>query len=266
MNYILRTALIYCVIISSAFADKLEIKMDGKSVQLPSWTAQKEQYGAVVLVNGGEKARWSTLLESLAKKLNQDGWSTVLLNCNNDSTLAWNKALPEVVSTLRQQKNKRIIVLHYGEQLKQTFELFNKSPNATIEGLILLSAYDLQKPDDKKIELIVPVFDLAGQFDYQPVLLQFDSRQQMFGQKKYLAMQVPGAHHDYEYSHQLLLSFMHGWMLKLAEFKVIPPPVLVSYIESIEPLMPKQVAFDNDSDWAGFVDNPQEPTQEIEAP
>jgi hypothetical protein len=50
-------------------------------------------------------------------------------------------------------------------------------------------------------------------------------------------------------------------MLKLAEFKPIPAPV--SYIESIAPLMPKLLALDDESDWAGFNEEPPEPTQEI---
>ncbi len=267
MNYVTRIAVLFCFIISTSFANQLEVKFNGKNIKLPYWAAVKNPHGAVVLIHGAPQAQWSMLLAHLAKKLATNGWSAVLVNCSQDNPEPWVKELPEVINTLRQQKNNRIIVVHYGEQLKQTFDSFNKSPKAGIEGLILISAYDVPKTDDKKPELSMPLMDIAGQFDYPSVMEQMNSRENEFAQNQYLALKIPGAHHDYEYSHQLLLSFMYGWMLKRAEFKPPPPPVLVSYIESIEPLMPKQVALDEEGDWTGFVYNPEgQPTQEIEAP
>ncbi|TIE15298.1 alpha/beta hydrolase, partial [Legionella pneumophila] len=41
------------------------------------------------------------------------------------------------------------------------------------------------------------------------------------------------ATHDYQYSQQLLLAFVHGWMAKLPEFEPQPPPILVSYLEPV---------------------------------
>jgi hypothetical protein len=267
MKYIIRIVVVFYFITSTAFADTLAVKFNGKNIKLPYWTATKNPHGAVVLINGAQQAQWSRLLANLAKRLAATGWSAVLVNCNQDNADPWVKSLPEVINMLRQQKNNRVIVVHYGEQLKQTFDSFNKSAKAGIEGLILLSAYDIPKTDDKKPELSMPLLDIAGQFDYASVVEQFDFRGKEFAQNKYLAMKIPGADHDYEYSHQLLLSFMSGWMLRLAEFKPTPPPVLVSYVASIEPLMPKQVAFDEESDWTGFVDDPEaQPTQEITPP
>lgn len=272
MNYVIRIVALFFCIIATACANQLEVKFNGKNIKLPYWAAVKKPHGAVVLINGAPQAQWSMLLAHLAKQLASNGWSAVLVNCNQDNPEPWVKELPEVINTLRQQQNRRIIVAHYGEQLKQTLDSFNKSPNAGIEGLILISAYDVaksddKKPEDKKPELSMPLMDIAGQFDYQPVIEQMSTRENVFAQTPYLAVKIPGAHHDYEYSHQLLLSFMYGWMLRIAEFKPTPPPVLVSYIESIEPLMPKQVALDEEGDWSGFVYNPEgQPTQEIEAP
>ena len=242
----IRMSVLFYFIITSAFAEKLEVKFNGKSLQLPYWSAQRAQHGAVLLINGRAQAQWSMLLAHLAKGLALNGWSAVLVNCKQGNLEPWIKELPEVINTLRQQKNKRIVLVHYGEQLKQTLESFNTSQKTEIEGLILLSAYDMPKSEAKKPELSMPLFDIVGQFDYEPVLAQLSFRKKEFAQNKYLAMQIPGAHHDYEYSHQLLLSFISGWISKLAE--PTPRPIPISYIESIEPLMPKQLAFDEESD------------------
>ncbi|MFT4060034.1 MAG: alpha/beta hydrolase [Legionella sp.] len=232
-------------------------------MKLPYWAAYNNLHGAVILINGAPQAQWSTLLAHLAKQLATRGWSSVLVNCTEqDKADPWIKSLPEVINTLRQQKNNKIIVVHYGQGLKQTFGSFNKSTKAGIEGLILLSAYDDPKTDDKKPELSMPLMDLAGQFDYVSVIDQFEVRKKEFAQNKYLGIRVPGAYHDYEYGRQFVLAYITGWMMQLTEFKPEPPPI--SYIFSIEPLMPKQVAYDDESDWQGLVDDAQaQPTQEI---
>jgi hypothetical protein len=266
MKYITRIVVLFFLITSFAFAEQLEVKFNGKSMKLPYWSALKHPHGAVILINGASQAQWSILLARIAKQLSHHGWSSVLVNCTEqDNADPWTKFLPEVINTLRQQKNNRVIVAHYGEGLKQTFDSFNKSPKAGIEGLILLSAYDNPKTEDKKPELSMPLLDLAGQFDYAAVIGQFESREKEFAQDKYLGIRIPGAGHDYEYSHQFLISFMSGWMVHLAEFKPEPPPV--SYIASIEPLMPKQIAYDDEYGWQGLVDDPEaQPTQEIQSP
>ena len=275
MKYIIRIALVFCFIISTAFADDLEIKLSGKSIKLPFWPAIKNPHGAIVLVHGGPQAQWSMLLANLAKILSKQGWSTVLVNCNTDNSEPWAKELPEVVNTLRQQKNNRIVVLHYGEQLKQTMDLFGQSQKTNIEGLVLLSAYDApdqaadksestKKDTDKKTELTLPLLDFAGQFDYDSVLRQMTARENTYPQKQYIAVTVPGAHHDYQYSRQFVSAFIQGWMSKLAEFKPVPPPVLVSYIESVEPLMPKELAMDDESDWSGYAELPPEEAVQVQ--
>ncbi len=267
MYYILRLFFIFFLVISTAYTEQLEIKLNGKSIKLPYWSALKDPHGAIVLIHGGEQPQWSTFLEYVAKHLSDYGWSTVLLNCEQDSPESWIKELPEAINTLRQQKNNRIVVIHYGEQVNQTLAAFDKQ--AGIEGLILLSAYDLsqagEKKDDKKIELKVPLFDIAGQFDYGAVLEQMNERKKAFAQSKYTSMNVPGANHDYEYNESMVVSFLSGWMLKLSENKPKPPPVLVSYVASIAAFIPKEeVALDEEpEDWTGYNEDPPEPMQEI---
>ncbi|CAM4471641.1 MAG: hypothetical protein LEGION0403_FIIPPAGN_01413 [Legionella sp.] len=268
MYYILKIALAFFLIISSVQAEQLEVTLNGKSIKLPYWSALKDPHGAIVIIHGGEQAQWSDFLEFAAKHLSDYGWSTVLLNCEQGgSTEPWVKALPEAINTLRQQKNNRIVVIHYGDQVGQTFAAFDKQGG--IEGLVLLSAYDLSKTsakkDDKKIEIKVPLFDIAGQFDYGAVLDQMKERQREFAQNKYTSMQIPGANHDYEYNQPMVVSFISGWMQKLTENKPKPPPVLVSYVASIAAFIPKEeVALDEEpEDWAGYNNDPPEPTQEI---
>ncbi|QLZ67861.1 alpha/beta hydrolase [Legionella sp. PC1000] len=256
MKYITRTVLIFFFVCSTLFADTLVIKVDGKNIDLPYWSPKKEKYGAVLLVNGGSQAHSSLLLDNLANELAQSGWQVVLLNNDSSITVPWIKQFPEVVAALRKQKNIRVVMVHYGEQLKQTFEYLGKPPVPQIEGLILLSAYNTPPTADKKLELNMPVFDIVGQFDYDLIKQEMAARKKEFAKNKnnYLAIEIPGAHHDYEYSRQLLFSFIHGWMVKLPMLQPKSPPRMYSYLVPIAAFFKNQVAENKKSSWSGYLE------------
>lgn len=260
MNYITRTVLLFFFVFSAAFADKLEIKVDGKSVDLPYWPAKKEKYGAVLLNNGDAQIQSSILLDNLANELAQNGWQVVLLNNDKSFPVPWSKQFPEVIATLRKQKNIRVVVVHYGEQLKQTFAYLGKQPVPEVEGLILLSASNIPPTAEKKPELKMPIFDIVGQFDYDLTKQEMAERKKEFGTNKndYLAIEIPGAHHDYEYAKELLFSFIHGWMVKLPKLQPKPPPVMYSYLAPIANFFKTQVAKNGESDWSGYPEHPPE--------
>lgn len=239
-------------------ADVLDIKINQTPVSLPYWSARNAQYGGVIIVRGGDDAHWPMLLPHFAKQLANNGWSVVLLNCNKDISVPWIKQLPETISALRQNHNKRIVLIHYGEQLNQSLEYFSKPQAKLINGLVMLSAYDEQSHLDKPSRLRFPLFDIAGQFDYDEVLSQMGLRGKEFKQRNYLAIEMPGAHHDYEYSQKLLVAFIHGWMTKLPKFEPQKLPILASYIE---PLNSKNsfIAILDEANWSGFIENPVEP-------
>ncbi|HAT1597220.1 TPA: alpha/beta hydrolase, partial [Legionella pneumophila] len=180
MNQIKWIALLFCLIVSNVFAEKLEITVEQKKVILPYWLSTPVSYGAVIIVRGGETAQWSLLLEQFAKGLFQNGWSVVLLNCTKNNSIPWINQLPEVISTLRQNNNKRIILVHYGDQLNLSLEYFSKLQSKMINGLVMLSAYDLNKNLQKAPRLRFPLFDIVGQFDYDMVKQQRKSREKRF--------------------------------------------------------------------------------------
>ena len=95
---------------SSSLADDLEIKVNKKSFKLPYWPAQQLNFGAVIVLRGGLPVQWSEPLSHLSDLLAQNGWSAVLLNCNPEIDLPWLSQLPEVITSLRQEKNKRIVL------------------------------------------------------------------------------------------------------------------------------------------------------------
>ncbi|CCD06397.1 TPA: DUF3530 family protein [Legionella pneumophila] len=233
MNQIKWIVLLFCFVVSNVFADKLDITVDQKKIILPYWLSRPVSYGAVIIVSGGETAQWSLLLEQFAKGLSRNGWSVVLLNCTKNNSIPWINQLPEVISTLRQNNNKRIVLVHYGDQLNLALEYFSKPQSKMINGLVMLSAYDLNRNLQKVPRLRFPLFDIVGQFDYDMVRQQRKSREEKFKENSYLAIDIPGATHDYQYSQQLLLAFVHGWMAKLPEFEPQPPPILVSYLEPV---------------------------------
>lgn len=258
MTQIIRIFFIFFLVISNSLADKLEITVDQSSVSLPYWQSNKLHYGAVLIVKGGQQPEWSELLADFAKQLARIGWSTVLLNCDKNDSVPWIKQVPEVISSLRQNKNKRIILIHYGEQLNQSLDYFSKPQSKMVNGLVMLSAYDVQNNSGSSVNLRFPLFDIAGQFDYEMVLSQMEHREKEFKDRNYISVEMPGAQHDYEYSKNLLVAYVHGWMTKLPEFEPQPRPISVSFIEPVYSSA-SQVAVLTESDWTGFIDNPKAP-------
>ncbi len=262
MKHFIRTAFLFFLLLSNfcGKADTLEIKVNQNPIDLSYWPTGKKHYGAVLLVSGGDDVVQSPiLLTHVAEQLSRYGWSVVLLNCNKDGPVPWVQQIPAAIHILREHKNKRIVLVHYGDQLNQSLEYFSRPQSKMINGLIMLSAYD----DDnwnKPLRLRFPVFDIVGQFDYEAVLYQMEVREREFRAHNYQSIEMPGAHHDYRYSQKMLLAFIHGWMAKLPEFEPQPPPILVSYIEPIN--SPASViAKLEESDWTGFIDDPIEPEQ-----
>ena len=260
MNYFTRIVLIFVLIITNVRADVLEIKVDQTPVSLPYWLASDTHYGGVIIVRGGEQAHWSMLLTHFADQLANNGWSVVLLNCNDGNTVPWIKQVPEVISALRQNKNKRIVLVHYGDQLNQSIDYFSQPQAKLINGLVMLSAYDNQNNLDKPSSLRFPLFDIAGQFDYDTVLTQMQIREKEFKQHNYLSLEMPGAHHDYEYSQRMVLAFIHGWMSKLPIIEPQKPPILASYIEPVYSSA-SLIAVLHEGNWNGYIDDPDEPKQ-----
>jgi hypothetical protein len=252
--------LIWVLTITHVMADELQIKVDQTSVSVPYWLASEAHYGGVIIVKGGEGAQCSSLLTHFAEHLASNGWSVVVLNCTNGNTVPWIKQLPEVISALRHNKNKRIVIVHYGEQLNQSLDYFSKPQAKLINGLIMLSAYDDQNNPDKPSGFRFPLFDIAGQFDYDTVLTQMQLREKEFKQHNYLSIEMPGAHHDYAYSQKLLLAFIHGWMTKLPIIEPQKPPILASYIEPVNSSA-SLIAVLHEGNWNGYIADPIEPEQ-----
>ncbi|CEG58578.1 ATPase [Legionella fallonii] len=260
MNHFIRTAFLFLLLLFSSHcgADTLVIKVNQNPIDLSYWPAGNKHYGAVLLISGGEDVVQSPiLLTHVAEQLSSYGWSVVLLNCTKDSPVPWVKQIPPTINILREHKNKRIVLVHYGEQLNQSLEYFSRPQSKMINGLIMLSAYDDTNWSKLK-KLRFPVFDIAGQFDYDAVLYQMEVREKEFGRHNYQSIEMPGAHHDYRYSQKMLLAFIHGWMAKLPESEPEPPPILVSYIEPVYSAA-SHIAKVDHSDWAGFIDDPIEP-------
>lgn len=254
MSYIKRIILIFSLCISVALSETLELKVNQGTVNVPFFLPKKDLYGAVIIVRGGGQSHWSEMLANIAKILANDGWSVVLLNCNEGKSVPWINALPEAISVLRQKKNNRIVVMHYGDQVGETIDYFNKPQAKMINGLVLVSAFDSKKENLEKITgLRFPVFDVVGQFDYDAVLYQRHDREMQFRETNYQAVNMPGAQHDYAYSHRFLAAFVHGWMVKLPVLNIQPTPVSVSYIPNYRgDIEESQIAAINKSDWTGF--------------
>ncbi|WP_051555111.1 hypothetical protein [Legionella fairfieldensis] len=217
-------AIILFFLSNIASSATLDIEVDGKKINLPYWSPQgHHDYGSVLMISGSPKDG-STLLMTLANQLAKLGWSVVLLNGTQQAGKnLWVEQLPGILSALRQKNNgkknsKRIILLHYGEQLQSLLAYFTQHPSRELCGLIFLSAFtqpEIKDSTNSLPKLPFPIFDITAQFDYESVLAQSTNRSESNPNKKYRQLNLPCATHDYTYSQNLLLHYMHGWMKKL---------------------------------------------------
>lgn len=254
MKQLLSIFLIFATFIPVSFAADLEIKVSQKSIKLPYWPAKDPSLGGVIIVQGAEHPEWSEFLADFASLLSGSRWSTVLLNCSSDGSTPWITQLPEAIAQLRQAKNKRIVLIHYGSQLNTSLDYFSKPQAKLINGLVLLSAYDEKSTATKPYNVRFPILDVIGQFDYDQAKNQSANRQSQITGTEYLLVTIPGADHEYNYAKQLSIAFISGWMNKLPEevtesapIKPLPASVSSSvrfdfYIEPIYSLDSQLVA------------------------
>jgi len=220
------------LIIHLALAESAMITLSVKQqkIEVPFWASKKTGNGIVIVVGDNEG---SLLLHPLSEQIAAFGWSVVLLKSEKD--LPWLEQLPEALSALRQKNNKRMVVIHYGDQLKELLDYFAKPQSKQVNALILLSSYDLpampakvDKAEEKSkspLKFRFAVLDIAGQFDYPAVLEQYTLRKTRFAPDNYRQLTVPGATHDYSYQQGLLASFINGKMSKLTVPKLSRPPI-----------------------------------------
>lgn len=196
------------------FSAGLEIQVEQKKMKLPFWPAtSKDRMGAVLLVNGSSQYV-SPIMEKTAKDLSALGWSVVLLDTKTSSSVNLNQQISNALKSLRKKDNKRLVLIHYGDQVQASMNYFTKPRAKKVDGLVLLSAYDLNPPQAFPA-LKLPMLDVSGQFDYEPVLSEVKLREKKYRDESYLALTIPGAKHDYRYQRTLLSYYLHGWMSKL---------------------------------------------------
>lgn len=198
-------------------AESLMISDGSQKLTIPYWRAKEHAQGAVLILQGAIAPRSARFLDNLARNLQQLGWSVAMIN--QDGSLSNPvQILPAAISALRQKKNNRVILIHYGLNLQGTMDYFSQPKGKQVNGLVMISGmasnHALTIPARP---LRFPVFDIIGQFDYDPVLNEFKQRTQQ-GRKlsqAYHAMVLPGAYHDYHDDSLMLANYLNGWMSKL---------------------------------------------------
>ncbi|CDZ76943.1 hypothetical protein BN59_01222 [Legionella massiliensis] len=222
MRFFLGLCLLAVFSVHEVCAETLEIQASGQKTKLTYWAAQsKIQYGGLLIVAGGEPQDGIRVLKKLCRRLSKSGWSVAFLNAYQLGDKAnWTAQLPEALSALRQKNISNLVLLHYGAQLGPLLDYFSKLQQ--INGLILLSAFDLKSPTESAASLekiAFPVFDMVGQFDYDTVSRQAALRRKTVHSNNYLQYKLPGAAHDYAYTDAMLAAYLHGWMRHLAPKK-----------------------------------------------
>jgi len=199
----------------------IELNIEGKKCQASFQPNQfKTSRGSLLLIASQD----SLLLNVLQRSLAQYGWSSLRLLMKEHCRL---NQLPEAIRYLRKQQNKRSLVLYYGKGLNDFLQYFQKDKRKQLNGLVLLSAYDIPQDTRKTVpmtEVKLPVFDVIGQFDYERVKHQWRERKlQMQDKKRYSSLELVGSNHDYSESKQALVNWLAGWMKKQLSPRVAPP-------------------------------------------
>jgi hypothetical protein len=197
-------------------AADLRIQSKGQSLTIPYWPAETAQpLGGVIVLHCGHDQD-DLFIQVIAQQLAQLNWSIASLACDQHEQL-WSWQIPATLSALRQQRLHRLVLVYYGDQLHEPFQYFTQAQAKQISGLILLSAWQDQGKNLVLKSLRFPVMDVVGQFDYPAIMAQFQQRQAYFKQHrvKYTPMKIPGANHQFQYTRQMLVGYLHGWMSKL---------------------------------------------------
>ncbi|ASQ45290.1 hypothetical protein clem_03660 [Legionella clemsonensis] len=231
MQLLLGFCLLFFLNFAEVEAASLDILVNQQKVALPYWHFKgKKQHGVVAIINGEQDSEGSELVNSLGKALAKHGWSVALLNTSLQIPVPWTEQLPETLTTLRKKNSKRMVVIHYGSQLKNSVNYFTQLQSKQASGLVLLSAFD--HPENKEVANLIkkipfPVLDITGQFDYTPVLEQASIRQLTIKNERYLHRRLPGANHDYAYSKNILVAIINGWMKKLKSARPVKAPIIL---------------------------------------
>lgn len=234
MRLLLAFILQFSLGLALATPSGLELQINGKKTSIPFWTAQGAQsHGAILLVQGGPFSDGGyILLSSLAELFAKKGWSVAIFAAGQQGDKTpWIDNLPEAMASLRKKGGDRLVLLHYGDQLKPLIDYFNKPQSKRVNGLALLSAFQLvqDKDSDVAIEKIpFPLVDIIGQFDYATVIEQAARREQNKPKQSYIQREIPGANHDYDHQQILVVAYLHAWMMKLKSNSAATPPIVLT--------------------------------------
>ncbi|KTD16585.1 hypothetical protein [Legionella jordanis] len=230
MRFLLGFGLLFFLNFAEVAAASLDILAKQQKIAVPYMVFKgKRQRGAVVIVNSEEKTQGSEFIDELGENLTTLGWSVAVLKSSLQiQTVSWIEQLVATLSAL-QKNNDRVIVIHYGSKLQNAVDYFSKPQSKQPNGMILLSAFDEQRTTDAEFinKIPFPLFDITGQWDYNPVLDQAVHRKKHCKKIAYLARQLPGAGHDYAYNREILIANIHGWMKKLELNTREKPPILL---------------------------------------
>lgn len=221
----------------------IEIDANGKKLTIPFWASMgtKDQGSLLMIFGDSPKDTSFDLLPHLAIHFAKIGWSVAVMTTDGQN---WTESLPDVMTAMRKKNASRLVILHYGDQLKPLMDYLSQPQSKGINGLILLSAFNAPKPIDTKAEIAVddtektgasrkkisfPIIDVTAQFDYQSVIDQEKQRKiENVKNKGYQRLKLSGAAHDYDYAHHILVARLQGWMLRLQQRSMAKPPISTS--------------------------------------
>lgn len=232
MRLLLGCVLLMILQLACAAGKTLEIDVNQQKVALPYWTPLKKTKGGVLVIYGDKPIYGNILAKDLGQQLADLGWTVLVIDAQNGKEEdKWVEQIPEALAALRKNDNNRLIVIHYGEKLFISLDYFSKPQSKQVNGLVLLSAYD-DPVKKESIELLsklsFPTYDITGQFDYEEVNNQAQSRREANSQEEdYRILLIPGARHQYLYAINMLATYLHGWMLKLPVNEPAKPPIIL---------------------------------------
>lgn len=169
--------------------------------------AKEDAQGKVILLQA-EKNVLPTLLQYLANRLPDSGWSTLLIRDSQQTDLSAG------VNFLQSKPGKSLVLVVYGKMEKSLLESISSAlPN--LDAIVMLSVW--LEPDAKADPLLTgkpPALDIVAMYDYAPVLAQAKQRKAMI-KPPTSQVTIIGADHFYQQEKQVVLKRIRGWLYHL---------------------------------------------------
>lgn len=197
----------------------------------------KFPHGHILILHGArQNPNWAFVIKPLLQSLPQHGWSTLSIQMPGPDKDASEKDYAKLLEQstahilaaqgmLKEKKAPKIILVGYGLGARMAVDWLSKTPDPSINALILISMADGDKDSglDSNTDLLkikIPILDIFGGHD--PVRIKRAARERMRERhklKQYRQLEITGADQNYSHQEDELVKRIRGWLNRILKIK-----------------------------------------------